>query len=183
MARVLLTYLTTLTTPGRTYRARACGRARSDGTWEGWLEFLPDDGSAVIRSSRETTQPNLVDTEYWATGLTPVYLEGAFRRALKGPLEPVRVPPPQKPVYEEPAPVIATAAGPPIPEAVLDPFSVYAKGEALLRRQLRALSPRHLRQIIRAYHLPQDPQVDLEILGEAELIAIIVVGVRTRLAA
>ena len=39
------------------------------------------DGAAV-RSGRETTQPNRQDTAYWATGLTPVYLEGALGRAL-----------------------------------------------------------------------------------------------------
>ena len=31
---------------------------------------------------RETTQPNRTDTLYWATGLTPIYLEGALQRAL-----------------------------------------------------------------------------------------------------
>ncbi len=83
MTRVLLTYQALLTgRDGRVYTAQACGRERDGGTWEGWLEFGPADGSDAVRSGRETTQPNLVDLEYWATGLTPVYLEGALQRAL-----------------------------------------------------------------------------------------------------
>jgi hypothetical protein len=183
MAHVLLTYQATLVTPeGRTYRPRACGRPRDDGTWEGWLEFLPDDASEVVRSARETTQPNLVDLEYWATGLTPIYLEGALDRALTGPLQAAPAPVLEAPFYEGPAPVMTPPAEPPVVAPVLDPFSVYAKGESLLVRQLQALSARHLRQIVRGYQLAT-ADVDLEVLTEPELIALIVAGVRTRLAA
>src|ERR1043165_8804919 len=73
---------------GRVFVARACGSAMDRQLWQGWLEFIPVDGGAAIRSSRETTQPNRQDTAYWATGLTPVYLEGALERALN-PLPPV----------------------------------------------------------------------------------------------
>ena len=68
---------------GIAYTARACGAPMADGSWEGWLEFTPLDGDPVLRSSRETTQPNRGDAIYWATGLTPVYLEGALQRALQ----------------------------------------------------------------------------------------------------
>jgi hypothetical protein len=67
---------------GETYSARASGRQREDHLWEGWIEFDGSDGE-VLRSGRETTQPNLTDLEYWAQGLTPVYLEGALCRALE----------------------------------------------------------------------------------------------------
>jgi hypothetical protein len=183
MAHVLLTYQTTLATPeGRTYRAQACGRPRDDGTWEGWLEFLPDDASEVVRSGRETTQPNLADLEYWATGLTPTYLEGALDRALTGPLEAAPAPLLETSFYDGPAPAITAPAEPPVVAPVLDPFSVYAKGESLLTRQLQALSPRHLRQIVRGYQLAT-ADLDLEALTELELIRLIVAGVRTRSAA
>jgi len=56
--------------------------------WEGWVEFDPVDGGPTIRTPRETTQPNRADAEYWATGLEPVYLEGALDRALAEPLQP-----------------------------------------------------------------------------------------------
>src|SRR5688572_27323489 len=167
---VILTYKTALTTPdGGIYTPQACGRQRSDGTWEGWLEFVPADGLDVVVSSRETTQPNRADLEYWATGLTPVYLEGAMRRALTPS---IGVPTPE-----------ASATEGPVREPVLDPFSVYAKGEDLLRRQLAALSPRHLRAIVRAYELAPAGDLDLEVLSSSDLIALIVVAVRARLAA
>ena len=67
---------------GRTYIAHACGSEMSDGLWQGWVEFLPTDGGTALATGRETTQPNRTDTEYWATGLTEVYLEGALQRAL-----------------------------------------------------------------------------------------------------
>jgi hypothetical protein len=66
---------------------------------------------------------------------------------------------------------------------VLDPFSVHAKGDDLLRQQISAMSPWHLRTIIRAYDLASDPRVELETLTTDELIAMIMSGVRSRLAA
>ena len=67
---------------GRTYLARVWGAERRDGTWEGWLEFDPADGEPEpLRTERETTQPNRAALEYWAFGLQPVYLDGAFARA------------------------------------------------------------------------------------------------------
>src|SRR5262249_54084996 len=83
MAQVLAQYTDVLIDEDRvTYRAHACGAPMPDGKWQGWLEFLPVDGSTPIRSGRETTQPNRTDAEYWATGLTMVYLQGALQRAL-----------------------------------------------------------------------------------------------------
>ena len=68
---------------GRVYAVAAYGQARHDGTWIGWLTFTPADSSSgvVLRTPRETTQPSLDHLAYWATGLEPVYLEGALRRA------------------------------------------------------------------------------------------------------
>ena len=68
---------------GHTYRARAVGRQRSDGTWIGWLEFSPrGSGGVVRRTKRETTQPSQRALTYWARGIEPVYLEGALERAI-----------------------------------------------------------------------------------------------------
>jgi hypothetical protein len=61
---------------------RICGEERSDGTWEGWLQFHPTDKSKpVLRTEEETSQPSRVAIEYWAYGLEPKYLEGALARA------------------------------------------------------------------------------------------------------
>ena len=106
-----------------------------------------------VRSSRETTQPNRHDTIYWATGLTPVFLEGALDRALN-PLTKAPAPHVLDPVFSEPAPPVSSVEGP-SHESVLNPFSVYRKGESLLRRQLAALSGWHLVNIILAYGLSE----------------------------
>lgn len=69
---------------GHTYSARAMGRKRNDRTvWEGWLEFTPSGGGGMLRKGPiETTQPNREALSYWASGLEPVYLEGALERAI-----------------------------------------------------------------------------------------------------
>src|SRR5205814_7666776 len=86
MAQVIMTYGHLLTSVnGPVYRARTCGRQRDDGLWEGWVEFVPFDGAPVLRSGRETTQPNLADLEYWASGLTRGYMEGALQRTVATP--------------------------------------------------------------------------------------------------
>lgn len=178
VSRLVLTYRQPLVArDGRSYTTHAWGRRRDDGTWEGWLEFSPYDGTAVLRSARETTQPNLRDLEYWASGLSPVYREGALERAL-APSPATAVRPGAPAADEDPG---APEAEGPMPEPILDPFSVYANGEALLRRQLAALSPRHLRAIIRAYGLALAPRGDLEAMTRPELIGLIVTSVHSRL--
>src|SRR4051812_7545863 len=101
--------------------ARACGGEMPDGMWQGWVEFTPEDGEPV-RSTRETTQPNRQDTEYWATGLTHVFLEGSLQRALKEPLRRL-VQAAARPHFDRPADGMIMAG--PTTESVLDPFSVY----------------------------------------------------------
>jgi hypothetical protein len=177
MADVLVTFSDPVTAPdGTIYIARACGREMPDGRWEGWIEFERTDGSEVLRSARETTQPNRTDTEYWATGLTPVYLEGALERAI----HPVVFTPPaveETPSFDGPRPVGSTHSGPRT-ESVLNPFSVYRKGEALLRQQLGALAGWHLVNIIEAYELSDLPEPQLNRMSAAALIELIVTAVR-----
>lgn len=87
-------FLEPVRTPGgHLVKATLRGRPRADGTWEAWLEFLPDDQTA-LHTSIETTQPNRQAVLSWASGLTPSYFEGAFDRAKR-----VTLPdPPRKPV-------------------------------------------------------------------------------------
>ena len=69
-------------TLGNVYEVFVYGEPRLDGTWEGWLEFVPLDSTlSTRRTERETTQPDLSAIEYWATGLEPLYLAGAFERS------------------------------------------------------------------------------------------------------
>lgn len=167
---------------GRLYEARACGSVLSVNTWQGWIEFVPIDGGEPIRSPRETTQPNRKDTVYWATGLTDVYLEGALRRALEPPPSAALTLPPQPSVFARPAPAIAATRAEAPPASILDPFSVYEKGEPLLRRQLAAFSAWHLVNIAREYRLT-DLSVDaLNRMPAAQLIELIVLGVQRDIA-
>jgi hypothetical protein len=179
MAETLVQFQTPVRAPdGTVYVARACGSQTADGLWHGWLEFTPADGGPTLRSGRETTQPNRADTVYWATGLSPVYLEGALQRAIDGPV--VRpVVPMNPPAFDEPAPPTVTSTVPrEEAHAVLDPFSVYLKGEAGLRNRLAALSAWHLVNIILEYELSAQPSDVLDRLPHASLVEIIVDGVK-----
>jgi hypothetical protein len=62
--------------------------------------------------------------------------------------------------------------------AVLDPYSVYEKGETLLRSELGALSAWHLVNIIVAYDLSDESPSVLEHQPAAALIDLIVAGVK-----
>ena len=160
---------------GSRYRPRVCGRERDDGSWEGWLEFVPEDGSPVLRSERETTQPNRVDAEYWASGLSAVYAQGSLARTLE-PVKPVHQAPPERPAYEAPAPSRRPAIGD--APAILDPFSVYGRGGGeLLRKELSALDAWHLRNVAYRYRLLDGRRVDLEQVSKPELIERIVAAV------
>ena len=75
---------------GTLYIPRVYGAQRSDGTWVGWIEFGELGGAGVLRTNRETSQPNRAALVYWASRLQPSYLEGAFRRAMRPHV--VRVP-------------------------------------------------------------------------------------------
>jgi hypothetical protein len=67
---------------GVTYTVCTYGEPRADGNWEGWIEFNPFDSTQpILRTERETTQPDKKALAYWASGLEPLYLEGAFARA------------------------------------------------------------------------------------------------------
>ena len=160
------------------FLARACGAEdEKTGLWQGWIEFTPIPDGEVVRSRRETTQPNRQDLAYWATGLTPVYLEGALHRALT-PRVAVEPPPAPAPAFDGPAPdtILPVDSS----NSVLNPFSVYRKGETMLRRQLAAFSTWHLVNIIRAHDLSEQDAQSLDALSDAELVELIVGAVRAR---
>jgi hypothetical protein len=180
MAETLVQFASKVAADGVEYEARACGSEMPDGLWQGWIEFVPVTGGTPLRTSRETTQPNRADTVYWATGLTGVYLEGALRRALEGPPHASLATRPGPAIFSEPSP----ATMPPLPlgrESVLDPFSVYQKGETLLRKQLGALSAWHLVNIAVEFELTDLPADALNEMSSPELIELIVGAVRTEI--
>jgi hypothetical protein len=164
MAVVLAEFSDPVVANGIAYRAQACGGPLGN-IWEGWIEFIPVGGGPALRSARETTQPNFADAQYWASGLTHVYLEGALSRALN-------------PIGRVAATRARAMFDGPAPEPVLDPFSVYEKGEARLRQELAAMSTWHLVNIVRAFDLSEQPIDALNAASSSELIETIVSGVR-----
>ena len=163
---------------GVVYKAQATGAVMPDGRWEGWIEFIPTAGGAhVLRTPRETTQPNRRDAIYWATGITGVYLEGALKRASNPPIH--HVPEPAQPMFDEPAPRVVRVEHATNRHAVLDPYEVYENGgEEMLRAKLAALESYHLVSIIAAHELSDEPVAVLERQPPASLIEIIVAAVR-----
>jgi len=158
------------------YEARACGAQMADGLWHGWIEFVPVGDGPPLRSPRETTQPNRADAVYWASGLSRIYLEGALRRARSSPVA-VPVTEPAPPIFAEPAPSSSKPAAL-TPSAILDPYSVYEKGEALLRQELSALSAWHLVNIVLDYDLSGLPVEALNRMPALKVINLIVAAVR-----
>jgi hypothetical protein len=139
---------------GTSYQAQASGAVGSDGHWEGWIEFIGENGLA-LRSPRETKQPNRDALLYWAQGLTAAYLEGALHRALNALLEPAaRVSIAEASIFSGPASTRPARVPPQPVRPVLDPFSTFAQGEGVLRQQLSALSRDHLVAVIDGYILP-----------------------------
>jgi hypothetical protein len=189
MAEVLVQFEDTVSGPdGRVYTARVCGRKADDGLWEGWIEFTPHGEGMVLRTPRESEQPKRSDLEYWATGLTAVYLEGALRRALRPALPDLRPRTVEaRPVYDRPAPphlddapASERAAHITRPHAVLNPFEIYAQGEDTLLDELRALNEGHLRTIIRAHDLVDEGELDLQAMHRPALVELIAAAVRKR---
>jgi len=178
MAEMLTQFADPLSTSdGTRYIAQACGAPNEQGLWEAWIEFVPVNGGLPLRSARETTQPNKTDAEYWATGLTRIYLEGALGRALNPTIR--RVVSKPHALYDQPARAVTVRSVPPAtPDAVLDPFSVYEKGERILRQELSALAVWHLVNIIVAYELSDEPVATLNARPAAQLVELIVARVR-----
>ena len=85
-AETVCDYVEPFVTGGVVYRVRAMGAERQDGTWIGWLEFADSATDRVRRTDRETTQPNRMALVYWASGVQPSYMRGAFDRSREAQL-------------------------------------------------------------------------------------------------
>ena len=181
MAELLMSYDAPVTHKTGRYHARAVGRQAEDRMWDGWFEFEPlDTDEPVIVSQRETRQPEFHDLTYWATGITPVYLEGALDRARHPLTVGVRVD--DSPVSDAPAPRMRTArVGSPKPDAVLDPFEIGERNLDILRQELGALNRPRLLNIIDAFDLNPGGE-DVAWMTDAQLVTFIVTATEVQLA-
>jgi hypothetical protein len=176
MSEVLRSFDEPINDESGAYHARVVGRAADDGMWEGWLEFVPLEGDGpTLVSPVESRQPERAHLAYWVTGLSPIYAEGALRRA-RHPLT-VRARVAETPASDEPAPRFVTsiprAAG---PEPILDPFEVGSKSLDILRQELGALGRGRLLNIIAAYGLNPSAQ-NMDVFTDAQLVAFIAAAV------
>ena len=106
---------------------------------------------------------------HWAAILTETFIEGAFQRA-------------RATAATVGSRHVATLIYPDVTlgtPAVLDPFSVYEKGESVLRAELSALASWHLVNIVTGYQLSSNSEATLNALPPAALIDLIVAAVRT----
>jgi hypothetical protein len=108
MAEVFRVFEEPVADESGSYHARVVGRQAEDRMWEGWLEFLPNAGTAEgpFISAVESRQPEREHLAYWAGGLSAVYMEGALRRA-RQPLR-VRTRVVETPISDRPAPRVRT---------------------------------------------------------------------------
>jgi len=183
MAEVLLAFDTPVADETGQYHARVVGRCADDAMWEGWLEFDPvgREGRTIV-GPVESRQPQREYLSYWATGLTPVYLEGALRRA-RSPFV-VRTRVIEEPASDAPA---ARAVAAPVPprsmrrDAVLDPFDVMrTSGVDVLEQELHALNRARLLDIIAEYQL--NPRGEsIEWMTDAQLARFVVVAAEAQL--
>jgi len=168
---------------GRRFFAQAAGKETDGGLWEGWLEFLPvDEPTDALCSERETTQPNRKNLEYWAQGLTVVYLQGALARACGPKTIPRAAPREQTEASRFSAPRKVSrppSAGALKPRPILDPFAVYAQGEHVLRSELGALSRDQVETIAAAYGFTQAPPQGAGGPDHTHLVDTVVKGVRS----
>jgi hypothetical protein len=182
MAEVLLTFDAPAVDESGTYRARVVGRHAEDGMWEGWFEFEPlDRPGETLVGPVESRQPEAEHLTYWATGLTPIYLEGALHRARRPIIVRTRVV--DEPVSDAPAPraIVVPVHRDVRREAVLDPFEIARNsGLDVLAQELRALNRPRLVNIIAEYELNPAGE-DVTWMTDAQLARFIVVAVEAQL--
>ena len=179
MAEVLVEYEAPVVHGSDSYQARAVGRPAGH-MWEGWLEFIPENGGVVV-SGVESTQSEREHLIYWATGLTPIYLEGALVRALK-PAATVEMRIPEEPLSDAPAPRVAhRTVVASTPEPVLDPFEIGGRSLDVLRQELTALNRPRLLNIIVAFELNGGGE-DLAWMSDLQLVTFVVTAVEAQLA-
>lgn len=166
---------------GRLFIAQVNGQRVSDGLWEAWIEFYPNEGGEPVRTRRETEQLTRGDLRFWAAGLTRAYLSTALVRALS----PARATGPRDTtllgaMWSDEHMVLDTnrihSAPPP-----LDPIETYrCGGEYRLRQELRALDAKQLRDVITAYDIPEADVHDVVRTFEDALAERVVVAVQQR---
>ncbi len=166
---------------GRLFIAQVNGQRVSDGLWEAWIEFYPNEGGEPVSTRRETEQLTRGDLRFWAAGLTRAYLSTALARALS-PMRATAARYTQRPgaMWSDEHMVLETNCVHAAP-APLDPMETYrCGGEYRLRQELRALDAKQLRDVITAYDIPEIDVHDVVRTFEDALAERVVAAVQQR---
>jgi hypothetical protein len=175
MAEIVVSLPYTVVAPaGREYYVSVAGESRTDGEWEGWLEFVPLDESDALLTPTETTQSNRAALEHWAEALSETYVQGAFRRAVAATTD--RVPP--RVAARRSAPAAAINASVDLP----DPFELFQQHPETMRSRLGAWPRATLLHIITGFDLNPAGK-DLSWLSDQQLVTFIVTAVEAQLSA
>jgi len=161
------------------YHARVVGRLADDGMWEAWLEFVPLAGGRALISAIESRQPEREHLEYWASGLSVVYAEGALERTRRPTT--IRTHVIETPASDAPAPRL-TGTSPRFAgtRPILDPFEVGSHSLDILDQELRALGRARLLNMIVVYEMNPEGD-DLQQLTDGQLVTLIVAAVEADL--
>ena len=157
---------------GHEFYANAVGERRSDGEWEGWLEYVPLDDTDVLVTQTETTQSNRAALQRWAEALTDTYVEGAFSRAVAATSDALLT----RLVARRAEMAAAVRAKVDLP----DPFQLFALGAERMRARLNALPRSTLLEIITAFELNPAGK-SLVWLDDRQLVTFIVTATEVQL--
>ena len=123
---------------GEEYDVSVAGEPRTDGRWEGWLEYVPVDDSAPLITPTETTQATRSALVHWGETLAETYVQGAFARAAAAEGAPSG----SRVVARR---IVANDMATVITDALPDPFLLFDSGRTAMRAQLTALPRSHSR--------------------------------------
>ena len=160
---------------GGEFYVSVAGERRSDGEWEGWLEFVPLDESDALLTPTETTQSNRSALQHWADTLTETYVQGAFPRAVAATADARGSRVAAQRVTSAAAVAAATVDLP-------DPFELYRHGRETMRARLGALPRSTLLNIIAANEL-NPARKSLAWLSDRQLVTFVVTAVEAQFAA
>ena len=147
MAELLVEFDELVTSPeGKGYVARVWGEEDDIGRWIGHIEFADPVTGESMWTDQETVQPNRRDLEYWVTGLSRVFLDGALVRAQHQSRRATN-----RPDTHTGSAGDADLANFVRFRSILDPFATYLQGEGVLRAELGALSTDQLRNVAAAF--------------------------------
>jgi hypothetical protein len=155
---------------GRQYRATVIGTYAADGHWNAWLEFVQPESQHVLRTGIETHQKSETDLHHGAGTLSHVYLLGALGRA---------VPSQSETAAHRRAVKLSRMTPGPEGTGALDPLTLFALGEHVLRRELQLFTRAALRTLI-TNHALNPAGLDLSKLTKAQLVTFIVTAIEAQ---